>query len=213
MSTPGNLAVPFQEPTSSASELQALRFLILQRLLKVQTVTVVKVVNVTPGGTGPVGTVDVQPLVGQVDGAGTVIPHVTLYTRPYMRLQGGANAFIIDPKVGDLGVMVFASRDISSVISSKAASPPGSKRLFDYADGLYLGGLLNGAPTNYVQMATDGTVNIKAPALNITTTGNVNINGAVISSAGEVTDALGKVLGTHIHSGVQTGGGNTGPPV
>lgn len=31
--------------------------------------------------------------------------------------------------------------------------------------------------------------------------GSVNINGAVISAAGEVTNAAGKVLGTHTHSG------------
>lgn len=222
MSTPASqIATPFQEPTSGASDIQALRFLILQRLLNVQTISVVRVVAVNPGGVGPVGTVDVLPLVGQVDGSGTVIPHVTIFKRPYVRLQGGVNAVILDPVVGDLGVCLFCSRDISAVITSKAPSPPSSKRLFDYADGLYLGGVLNATPQNYVQFASDGTIKLKstvaidltAPAVNITTTGNTNINGAIVSPAGEVTDALGKVLGTHLHSGVQTGGGNTGPPV
>jgi GpV-like protein with Apex motif len=222
MSTPASqLATPFQEPTSGATEIQALRFLMLQRLLKVQTVTVVRVVAVDPGAVGPVGTVDVLPLVGQVDGAGNVIPHQTIYSRPYVRLQGGVNAVIIDPAVGDLGVCMFCSRDISAVISSKAPSPPSSKRLFDYADGIYMGGVLNGTPQNYVQFEPGGTIKVvstvaidlQAPTVNITTTGNVDINGAIISSAGEVTDALGKVLGTHIHSGVQPGGGDSGPPV
>jgi hypothetical protein len=222
MSTPASqLATPFQEPTSGATEIQALRFLMLQRLLKVQTVTVVRVVAVDPGAVGPVGTVDVLPLVGQVDGAGNVIPHQAIYSRPYVRLQGGVNAVIIDPAVGDLGVCMFCSRDISAVISSKAPSPPSSKRLFDYADGIYMGGVLNDTPQNYVQFEPGGTIKVvstvaidlQAPTVNITTTGNVDINGAIISSAGEVTDALGKVLGTHIHSGVQPGGGDSGPPV
>jgi GpV Apex motif len=222
MSTPASqIATPFQEPTSGATEIQALRFLILQRLLKVQTITVVRVVAVNPGAVGPVGTVDVLPLVGQIDGAGNVIPHQTIFTRPYVRLQGGVNAVILDPVVGDLGVCLFCSRDISAVITAKAPSPPSSRRLFDYADGIYLGGVLNGTPSNYVQFASDGTIKVvstvaidlQAPAVNITTTGNTNINGAIISPAGEVTDALGKVLGTHLHSGVQSGGGNTGPPV
>lgn len=214
MSTPAEqVASPLQQPTSGATEFQALQFLILQRLLKVQTAILVKVVNVAPGGVGPVGTVDVVPLVDQVDGAGNTVPHVTIYTRPYARIQGGTNAFILDPQVGDLGLMVFCSRDISSVISSKKNSPPASARIFNYADGLYLGGYLNGTPQNYIRFEQGGAIDIVAPALNITTTGAVNINGAVISHAGEVTDALGKVLGTHLHSGVQGGSSNTGPPV
>lgn len=214
MSTPAEqVASPLQQPTSAATDFQALQFFIEQRLRKVQTAIVVKVVNVNAGGVGPVGTVDVVPLVDQVDGAGNVVPHVTIYGRPYSRIQGGTNAFILDPQVGDLGLMVFCSRDISSVISSKQNSPPASARIFNYADGLYLGGYLNGTPQNYIRFEQGGTIDIVAPALNITTTGSVNINGAVISHAGEVTDALGKVLGTHRHSGVQGGSSNTGPPV
>jgi hypothetical protein len=218
MSAP-QTATPLQGPTSAATEEQALQFLILQRLLRVQTAIVVKVEAVTGAGLAPVGTVDVLPLVNQVDGAGKAVPHVTLYGRPYVRWQGGANAVILDPQIGDLGLMVFASRDISGVIKSKAAGPPPSFRLFSYADGIYVGGMLNGTPTSYLQWLADGTIklvspvaiDIQAPQVNIT--GTVNANGAVISTAGEVTDALGKVLGTHEHSGVQSGGSNTGPPV
>lgn len=225
MSTPGNLAVPFQGPTSSATDFQALQFFLEQRLRKVQTSILVEVLAVQPAGTGElsgtVGTVDVQILVDQVDGAGNVVPHVKLFGRPYSRIQGGQNAYICDPQVNDIGLMVFGSRDLSNVIESLVNSPPGSNRLFSYADGLYVGGYLNGAPVNYVRIADNGaidivstqSVSITAPTVSITTTGNVDINGAIISSAGEVTDAAGKVLGTHIHSGVQPGGGDSGPPV
>jgi GpV Apex motif len=217
-------ANPLQQPTSAATEYQALEFFVRQKLLKIQTATIVQVVGVAALGLGSVGgTVDVLPLVNQVDGAGNAVPHVTLYARPYLRMQGGVNAVILDPVVGDFGLMVFCARDISSVIKSKQASPPGSGRIFDYADGIYVGGvgLLNGVPENYVQFAAGGTIKVvattaidlQAPAVNITTTGNVNINGAIVSPAGEVTDALGKVLGTHEHSGVQSGSSNTGPPV
>jgi hypothetical protein len=41
---------------------------------------------------------------------------------PYFRVQGGADAIIIDPKVGDLGIAVFCSRDITGVKRSKEAS-------------------------------------------------------------------------------------------
>lgn len=222
MSTPASAVVaPFTEPTSHATEHQLYQFLIAQRLRKVQTAMLVQVVKVRGGGLAPVGTVDVLVLVDQTDGANNSTPHVTLFNRPYVRMQGGANAVILDPKVGDIGVMVFGSKDLSAVIKSKKAGPPPSRRVFGYADGLYLGGMLGAAPTSYVQWLDDGTIklvspvaiDIQAPAVNITTSGDVNINGAIISTDGEVTDALGVVLGTHLHSGVTTGGGNSGPPV
>ena len=116
-------------------------------LSRLQTVTLVKVVAVKGGGLSPVGMVDVQPLVSQIDGSGGVIPHGVIFNVPYMRLQGGSNAVIIDPQAGDIGMCGFCSRDISSVKANKSASAPQSKRRFDYSDGLYFGGFLNGTPS------------------------------------------------------------------
>lgn len=219
MSTPGT-AVAFQQPTSAATEFQALRFLIQQRLLRVQTATLVQVQAVHGGGVGPIGTVDVLPLVGQVDGAGNVVPHVTLFDRPYCRLQsGGTRAVILDPAVGDVGVMVFASRDISSVIANvasnqkKVASPPSSARTFNYADGLYLLSCLsNETPTEFIEFVPAGGIKLQTAGTFTAQAASINLNGATVSGSGEVTDAAGKVLGTHTHGGVQTGGGISGPP-
>lgn len=222
MSTPASqVATPFQEPTSAASPLQTLQFVVKQTLNNTRTATLVQVQAVYPPSAGVVGKVDVLPLINQVDGAGNVIQQKTLYGRPYLRIFGGNNAFICDPQVNDIGLMVFCDRDISAVVKSLGSSPPGSRRRFNFADGVYLFGLPSQMPTNYVEIATDGTIKVvstvaidlQAPAVNITTTGNVNINGAIISTAGEVTDALGKVLGTHLHSGVTGGTSDTGPPV
>jgi hypothetical protein len=204
-------ATPLQQPTDAATQFQELLFFVRQRITKVQTATLVEVQAVTPPASGLVGTVDVLPLVGQIDGAGNVIPHKTLYGRPYSRVQGGTNAIIMDPAVGDQGVMVFASRDISSVVASGKPSPPASGRSYNYADGLYLYSLAKGTPTQYIQFLTSG--------INIKTVGNVNINGAIITPAGEIIDAAGKVLGTHDHQpGTYVAGstpvtGNSGPPV
>jgi len=215
MSTPAEqVASPLQSPTSAATEYQALQFLILQRLLRVQTATLVKVQAVHGGGLAPVGEVDVLPLVDQVDGAGNAIPHVTLYGRPYLRVQGGANAIILDPQVGDLGLMVFGSRDLSSVIASQQHGPPASSRIFNYADGLYVGGMLNAAPTSYLQWLANGQivvdspveVDITAPVIKLTGGGKV----LQISSAGIVLDGI--TWETHKHTGVQTGGGTSGGP-
>jgi hypothetical protein len=207
-----NISTPLQKPTSAATEYQMLQFLISQRLLKVQTVTLVEVTAVYGGGVAPVGTLDVLPLVDQIDGAGNAIAHETLFNRPYVRAQGGQNAVIVDPVIGDIGVMVFGSRDLSAVLASGQEGPPASRRSFDYADGLYLYSIPRVAPTTYIQVSSAGIV------MHAST---VNINGAVISNSGEVTDGAGVVLGTHVHPGQgsleapSSGGpvtGDTGPP-
>ena len=186
--------------------------------------TVVKVVAVhTTGRTAAVGTVDVVPLVSQVDGSGRPVPHTTIYGLPYLRIQGGPCAVIVDPQVNDIGFCVFADRDISAVKATRKTQPPGSKRRFNLADGIYLGGWNSGvAPTSYVLI--DGTsidivsptaINLNAP--NVTVNGTFHVVGAMTGTmtatfTGDVTGA-GKSLQTHIHSGVTPGTGNTGAPV
>lgn len=130
-----------------------------------QTATLVRVEACTNDGElSPVGFVDVTPLVNQVDGAGNPTPHVTIFGLPYSRFQGGTSAIILDPQAGDIGVAVFASRDISKVKSTKAQANPGSLRTYDFADGIYLGGLLNGTPTQYIRF-TDSGIEIVADTI------------------------------------------------
>lgn len=166
------------------------------------TLVLVKAVNNT-GGVEPVGLVDVQPMVAQVDGKGQATPHGTIHNVPYFRLQGGPNAVIMDPAVGDIGLAVFASRDISSVKANKAPANPGSPRLFSWSDGLYIGGFLNGTPVNYIRFDNAGNVTIK-PAATVTVDGDLVVTGDVTAS--------GTSLHTHTHGGVSTGSGTSGPP-
>jgi hypothetical protein len=206
-----------QNPGTSASEYNALAFVVGQLLQKMQTVTLVRVVAVSnDGGVSPVGTVDVQPLVNQMSGDRKPTPHGTVYGVPYFRLQGGTDAVILDPKVGDIGMCAFASRDISAVKVAKAPANPGSFRMYDWADGLYFGGLLNGAPTQYVRfyaggvdVVSPGVVTIQAPTVAVE--GDLTVSGTVVAN-GDVTGA-GISLQTHLHSGVMAGGANSGPPV
>jgi hypothetical protein len=152
-----------QEPASGSGDFVALSFLVNQILARISTITLVKIVSVTNnGGVSPVGFVDVQPLVNQTDGAGNATVHGIVYNLPYFRLQGGTNAIILDPQVGDIGMCGFASRDISSVKASKAQANPGSGRTFDWADGLYLGGMLNGTPVQYMAFSSSG-IDIVSP--------------------------------------------------
>lgn len=148
-------------PNEGLGDFNALTYLVWQILARINTATLVKVTAVTnTGGVSPVGFVDVQPLVNQLDGSGKQVPHGVVHQLPYLRMQGGANAVILDPQAGDIGIAVFASRDISTVKSTKAQANPGSDRMFRMADGLYIGGVLNGVPTQYIQFDSSGiTIN------------------------------------------------------
>jgi len=225
MSAPNGTAGQWTPP-DFASEYQSLVFVISQLIARQATAAWVQVLSCSNNGAAAaVGTVTVQPLVNQLTGAGQPVPHAPIYQMPYARLQGGTSAVIIDPVAGDIGLALFASRDSSAVRNAAlgAGLPggqtfnPGSNRSYDWGDGMYLGGMLNGVPGQWVRFSAAGVEVVSPTAItfqapNITLTGAVNANGAKISTAGEVTDAAGKVLGTHVHTGVTSGGSDTGPP-
>lgn len=151
--------------TSATSAANMLQFTVNSALLKsINTALPVRVDKVYPGGTGPVGRVDVTPLVGQVDAAGKKLPRTISYNVPYLRVQGGIAALIIDPVPGDIGIAVFAQDDISLVVTgTKKPVQPGSHRHFDLADALYLGGIVNRAPEIYLELTQGKVATLYAP--------------------------------------------------
>lgn len=178
-------------------------------LVVVESVTV-------PDALSPVGMVTVKPMVHQVQADGVVMPHNKIYNLPYFRLQGGVNAVVIDPVVGDIGMAIFADRDISVVKETRQAGAPGSKRRNHFSDGLYVGGFLNGTPSQYLWFKNGGIVihspskvTIEAPEVELV--GNLSVSGDV-TAIGEVM-GKGIPLSDHEHGGVESGGSNTGKPV
>jgi hypothetical protein len=157
-------------PSSSFGEFNNLSFLIQQALNKIQTATLVQVEACSNDGElSPIGTVDVLPLVNQVDGNGNATPHVTIYGIPYLRLQGGPSGIICDPVAGDIGVALFASRDISRVVRTQEQGNPGSGRRYSFADGIYLSTVLSAAaPTQYLQFDSDGITVLSPQAVTLT---------------------------------------------
>lgn len=221
-----------QNSADVATDYATLRFVIERMLSRVATCTLVKVVSCTnTGGVSPVGTVNVQPIIDMVAADGSTWPHGVLYKLPYIRLQGGPNAVILDPQPGDLGLAWFASRDISVAKSASGKAqlqgaadsvPPGTARQFDMSDGLYMGGLLNGTPTQYLRFTVDG-VTVLSPTKVTIQAPTIELKGAVVQTGGDVsmsatltvaTDVVGGGihLKTHTHSGVTPGGGTSGPP-
>ena len=204
-----------QTPFTNSSEYNKLNFIFSQLLSNVHTFTLVQVVAVTNSGElGEVGFVDVKPLVNMTDYKGNAIPHATVFHLPYFRIQGGGNAIILDPAIGDIGLCAFAEKDISKVKSTKAQANPGSYRKYSMSDGVYLGGVLNGTPTQYVQFNSSGIIvhspvgiTLEAPTIDLETS-QLLINATTSTT---ITTPTFTVNGATVLAGTltQTGGGSS----
>lgn len=183
-------------------------------------------------GTAPNLVVDVLPLVADVRSEDqTIIPGSEVFNIPVWRLQRGNSAIIMNPVVGDIGMIAIADTDTTVARSSRKESVPGSGRRHSLSDAIYLGGLLNAIPNQVIEFA-DGSINIRTPnpvnincsSANITapegvtlTTPVVHVTGSIIAG-GDITDNSGSQGASlkslrdsydehkHVINGVQTGG-------
>ncbi len=218
---------------------RAQEFIIQTLIRRMHTCTLVKVLAVTPIA-GKVGFLTVQPLLQDVDTNNTVLAQTPIYNVPYFRLQGGTSAVILDPAVGDIGLAIFAERDITNIKQTLTEGPPNTQRAYSSADGLYIGGVLNPDATQYVKFNPAGAgIEVTTPGtVAITAAGNVTVEAAScifncpvvfndsvsstpvasgnvsFASTIQAPDAIigGVTQSTHVHGGVQTGGGNSSGP-
>lgn len=180
--------------------------------------------------------VDIRPMVMSVAGDGSPVGHEVIRNVPVWRLQGGKSAVIMPPKAGDIGFIAICDRDISTLKATRQPAMPGSKRTHSLSDALYLGGVLNGAPVQFVEFA-DQQINVtspwritlNAPDIESNATKRFAINSPEIFLNGptEVSQGFtakgksdlsgdatigGIEFGDHVHGGVQSGGGKTNKP-
>ena len=165
--------------------------------------------------TAAVGYLSVRPMVFMVDGSNNNYDRATINNVPFFRLQAGGNAVILNPKVGDIGLIAYCERDISMVKRNKKQAAPNSRRQFNINDAVYLGGMLNSAPAQYIHF-TDNKIIVKAAteivldAPQVTATGKFTASGIIESLSDVVAKAIS--LFSHKHGGVQSGGSDTGNP-
>lgn len=151
-------------------------------------------------------TLTVQSLLLGRQDSGEGIDNLPIYNIPFLRLQRGASAVVMDPEIGDVGLMATCDKDISISKKTKKDSVPPSGRMHSKIDGVYLTGVysLNQEPTQYVRF-NDSGIDIKSPRA-------VNINGLQVLSDGRLQLVNGVIVDTHVHSGVESGGANTKGP-
>ena len=192
----------YQRPADDNNDVNAVDFQVRQLIGQIGTMLPVRVLMVNPPINGAaVGSVDVQPLVDQHDGAGNSVPHGPLHNLPYHRVQGGDCAVIIDPVAGDTGLAFFAQRDISAVKARGGdQNVRGSNRRHDMADGVYHGGILNGAPKHVITISNAAGISLNSTLPIALVCPKLTHNGVDIGS-------------DHTHTGVKAGTDDTGPPV
>jgi hypothetical protein len=224
-----NVGYTYLYPEDMGSELAKVEFACKCIVNKLSTMKLVQVSAVhSNGAVAAAGTVDVIPLVTQIDGNGNAVSLGTVYGIPWYRLQGGLNAVICDPQVNDIGYVVCADRDSSSLKRARQSanfpntsvtpSPPGSRRKYSLADGIYVGGCLNATPNQYLQFTSSGivisdmngnSITFSSSGITVATNGTFLVNGIV--KGGPSGDQV--TLHTHKHSGVAVGAGVSGSPV
>lgn len=178
-------------------------YIINNLIANIHTMMPVKILSVTvpPDSLDPIGRCEVLPLVQQIDGSNNVYPMGKIINVPYLRVQGGANAIVIDPQVGDVGLCGFCERDISIVKRTGELSAPDTRRKYDINSAVYMFTMMSGVPTQYIHFKSSG--------IDIKTTGDLNINGLIIKADGTLITKDGVIVDTHSHAQANDSAGNT----
>ncbi|CRL44590.1 hypothetical protein SGGMMB4_01765 [Sodalis glossinidius str. 'morsitans'] len=143
-------------------------------------------------------TVDVTSLVNRADPEGKPITHGTVYGVRFLRWQCGGSAIIMNPEPGDIGLFAVCDRDISLVVANRRGALAGSQRRHSRTDGVYLGGLLNAFPTQYLELAknainivTPNPVNVSCHHATLKAPEGVTIDTPLAAFTGDIVDHAG----------------------
>jgi len=184
-------------------------------------------------------TADVQiSIMGQiqniVDGSWSDVAITLLPKCPVEFPSGGGFTLTFPVEQGDECVVEFSKATIDAWWQNGGVQPMGRYRVHDLSDGICRVGVrskprvLSGISTTTVQLRSDdGEAYVELASghiCNVVAPGGINLNGVTIDSSGNIAtpggiNATGDILGegvnikTHVHSGVTTGSGDTGPPV
>lgn len=158
---------------------------------------------------------DVLPLVTSVDADGKQIDGVPIYNIQVWRLQRGNSAIIMDPVPGDIGLIAVCDTDTSVSRQARKESVPGSKRNHSLSDAIYLGGVLNQAPTQFIEFAdnvlriiTPNPLKVECANAEVTATESATLNTKKATiNASEAIDA--NTLKLKVSGDIEAGGNIT----
>ena len=183
----------------------------------------------------------VQPAVRmrQPDGREEELP--VLNSVPVIWPRSGGASMTFPVKAGDGCLILFNQRSTDEYKNNGKTNTPQDPRMFDMSDAVAIMGFVSfsggGGPDDAIEIKLGGsTILVKTDGVEITTSdvkvnaplstysGNVTIQGSLtvqgnmkseghLNIEGPSVSHNGVNIGaSHVHGGVQTGGGNTGVP-
>lgn len=177
----------------------------------------------------------VVPTIDMVTTAGQALKRAPYANLPVLALGGGEFLINFPLKAGDTGWIEASDRDISLWLQGKGNNNarPNTYRAHSFSDGRFIPDVLgnftltdaaDGAMviqhkdgSTAVVVSAEGvtikaaqTVKIEAQNVEIDAPQGLKITGPVESTGGMTIDGI--TFATHVHTGVQTGGSNTGGP-
>lgn len=168
----------------------------------------------------------IQPAIrGRVeapDGGVKSVDMPLLLDVPVIFPSGGGMTFTFPINAGDECFVAFSCRCIDAWWQSGGVQEPLEARMHDLSDGFAIVGprsqprKLSGVSSTEAQIRNDaGTLvlsfNPETSTVSLAAPGGLHVDGPITSTGDMV--AAGISLRTHVHTGVQTGGGNTGGPI
>lgn len=134
-----------QNANTALSFINELDFFVDGKILEINTIKVCQITQVNGD------TVNVKPLVLNLDGDKKPIEATELKELPFIRQQGGHSGFVIQYNVGDIVLVGFCDRDPQAVVRSKKEAAPSTFVPFPLSGGIVLGAVLFNAPSVYVK--------------------------------------------------------------
>lgn len=158
--------------------------------------------------------VAIQAQAQAPDGSFSWVNLPVLIHCPVQFPAGGGFTLTFPVVAGDECLVVFASRCIDSWWQSGGVQPQAEFRMHDLSDGFAFLGFrsqprkISGISSDATQLRSDdGSCYVELGAghqVNIVAPGGINLTGPVTANGHRIDE-------THVHSGVTTGGGDTGP--
>lgn len=173
-------------------------------------------------------TVDVRPTLMKRYEDGRNVSRAIIRNVQFQFPRGGDSYVTLPIKPGDEGIIIFSGRDLSSWKESGGLQPLHSTRLLDYNDAVFIAGVssypraVSGYDPDNITIVKNGKkITVKDQVLDAP---DYHINckslfaSETIEATSTITSATDVIAGgisgkTHVHSGVTSGGSNTGEPV
>lgn len=164
-----------------------------------------------------------QIMIPMVTTGGQVQQRAPIASVPVLQLGGGGFVVSFPLQAGDLGWIKASDRDISIFKKTlSSSSGPPTQRFHKFSDAMFIpDSMMNNVTladsAGFCIQSSDGTLSIafnsSTDTITIASPTKIILSAPEIDINSPLCKINGIAFGTHVHTGVQTGGGESGGPV